>query len=106
MNKKHLPKNLRMLLYGKVNSDELTKEFERLLDLCGCEYCDIEIVETEKMILIDIPECIQYIKLKKPMNRIYESIPKNSPLRSKENDRRKNFRNKPQPECGALRLQM
>jgi hypothetical protein len=106
MNKKDLPKKLRMLLYGNVDSNELSQQFERLLDLCGCEYCDIEIVESETMILVDIPDCIQYIKVKKPKNRIYEVIPKDSPLRSKEHDRRKSFRDKPQPQCGALRLQM
>lgn len=80
MNKKDLPKHLRMLLYGKVDSDELTQEFERVLELCGCEDYDVNIVENETVIIVDVSPCIQYIKTKGANGRIYEMIPLDSPL--------------------------
>jgi hypothetical protein len=80
MHKKDLPKHLRMLLYGKVDSDELTQKFERVLDLCGCECYDVTVMEDDKVIIVDISPCIQYIKKKGPGNKIYEVIPLDSPL--------------------------
>lgn len=106
MNTQDLPKKLRMLLYGKVNSDGLTQQFERVLELCGCEYGDVQIVENDDVILVDIPNCIQYVKTKGPGSRLYESIPPDSLLRRNGNGRRKNFDTKSESECRAIRLQM
>ena len=81
MKKCDVAKKLRMELYGTVDPDELSYKFERVLDLCGCEDYDIHIVDEKDVIIVDVPPCIQYIKVKRT-SRIYEVIPCGSPLKN------------------------
>ena len=79
---KKLAHELRMILFRKCDCDELTTEFERVLELCGCEY-KVNMIENDNAIIIDIPNCIQFIRLKGMKGKtckVYESIPEGSPL--------------------------
>jgi hypothetical protein len=81
MKKCDVAKKLRMILYEKVDPNELSYKFERVLDLCGCEDYNIEIMEDLKVIIVDVPRCIQYIKVKRT-GKIYEVIPIDSPIQN------------------------
>lgn len=76
---KELARDLRMILFRKCDCDALTTEFERVLELCGCEY-EVNILEDDNAIIVDIPDCIQFIRKKGRTCKIYESIPDGSPL--------------------------
>lgn len=106
MKQKNLPKKMRMLLYGCKNSDcdELTDECRRLLEECECDI-EIHIYERDSLVIIDMSPCVQYIVKNGKSRRIYEHIPKESPLKfgGKRNGR-KNTRNKSKPECRAVCL--
>jgi hypothetical protein len=80
MKKCDVAKKLRKILYEKDSSNDLIDEFKTILDLCGCEDYDIIIIEKKDAIIIEIPHCIQYIK-NLSLNRIYEVIPEDSPIK-------------------------
>lgn len=79
MDMKNLACDLRSVLFSKYNCDELTIDFERVLKIYECEY-EVNIIEDNKSIIVDIFPCIQFIKRKGKVCKIYELIPDGSPL--------------------------
>lgn len=91
MNLNETAKKLRMLLYGKQDCEELCDDFEKTLRLCGCDEFQVTVVENSKVLMVDAYPCIQYIKEKRPGNKIYEMIPKGSPLEKTHGKRTKTY---------------
>jgi len=79
MDIKNLAYNLRMVLFNKHNCDELMMDFKRVLKMYECDY-EVNIIEDNKSIIVDIVPCIQFIKRKGKVCKIYELIPFGSPL--------------------------
>ena len=79
MDIKKLACDLRMVLFSKYNYDELMMDFERVLKMYECEY-EVNIIEDNKSIIVDIFPCIQFIKRKGKVCKIYELIPDGSSL--------------------------
>jgi len=107
MKKCDAAKKLRMILYEKVDPEELSYKFERVLDLCGCEDYEINIIENEGDLIVDVPSCIQYIKIK---GRIYEVIPLGSPIKNHlgrtyyDKEKRKYVKESPSKEWKGRRV--
>jgi len=76
---KQLAKQLRSILFNDCDCDALTSEFERVLELCDCEY-EVTVMENDRVIIVDVSPCILFIR-KKKSRRIYEVVPEGSPLK-------------------------
>lgn len=91
MDSQGVTKQLRNILFCECDCDAVGTAFERVLSAYGLSHYEMIIEEDSGVMLVDIPNCIQYIKSKGSVKKIYELVPVESPLynRSKNYDRRK-----------------
>ena len=87
MKLKKMAHELRMILYKNTDYETLKTEFDRVLESFECEAI-LTIFDSNKAFIVDIESYIQFIKTKGFNMKIYESIPKGSPLEKyKESNR-------------------
>ena len=79
MDIKNLSCELRSILFNEYDCNELTMNFERVLNMYECDY-EVAIIEDKKTIIVDIMPYIQFIKRKNKTCKVYELIPVDSPL--------------------------